>query len=122
MKAAKMLLALAMVFALAVVASAPAAEKADKDDKEVTLKGELACAKCVLKIPGITKCTNAITVKEGDKDVVYLLDDNGGKEKYHKPICTDSKKGSVKGVITEKPTADKPGKIKPAKDGVKYDE
>jgi hypothetical protein len=116
MKAAKMFLALAMVFALAVVTSARADEK--KADKEVTLKGELACAKCVLKVPGISKCTNAITVKDGDKEVVYLLDDNGGKEKYHKPICADTKKGSVTGVVSKK--GDQMW-IKPSKDGVKYE-
>jgi hypothetical protein len=118
MKTAKWVLGLAVVCALAVVVSVRAAEK-EKEEKEVTLKGELACAKCVLKLA--KKCTNAITVKEGDKEVVYFLDDNGAKEPYHKPICTDSKKGSVTGIITEKPKDDKPGKIKPSKDGVKYD-
>ncbi len=114
MKAAKMFLGLAVVFA--VCAWTVAAEKADK---EVTLKGEFACGKCVLKI--CPKCTNAITVKDGDKEVVYLLDDNGNKEKYHKAICTGTKKGSVTGVVTAKPDGDKPGKIKPSEDGVKYD-
>jgi hypothetical protein len=117
MKAAKVLLGVAVVFAVAAVAWAE--EK--KEDKEVTLKGELACAKCVLKLVK-GKCVNAITVKDGDKSVVYLLDDEGGKEKYHKPICTESKKGQVTGVVTEKPKDDQPGKIKPSKDGVKYDD
>ncbi len=112
MKVAKMFLGLAVVFAVCALA------RAEKDEKEVTLKGEFACGKCVLKI--CPKCTNAITVKEGDKEVVYLLDDNGNKESYHKPICTATKKGSVTGVITQKPDGDKPGKIKPSKDGVKY--
>jgi hypothetical protein len=30
------------------------------DAKEVTLEGTMWCAKCGLKVPGITKCTNAI--------------------------------------------------------------
>ncbi len=111
MKAAKMFLGLAVVFAVCALARA--------EDKEVTLKGEFACGKCVLKI--CPKCTNAITVKQDGKEVVYLLDDKGNKEDYHKPICTATKKGSVTGVITQKPDGDKPGKIKPAKDGVKYD-
>jgi hypothetical protein len=110
MKAVKMLLGLAVVLMLVVVARA--------EEKEVTLKGELACAKCVLKtVKG--KCTNAITVKEGDKEVVYLLDDEGGKEKYHKPICMDSKKGSVTGVVSKKGDQ---LYIKPSKDGVKFED
>ncbi len=116
MKAAKMLLGLAVVFVLAVVVSVRAEEKADK---EVTLKGDMCCGKCCLKI--CKKCTNAIKVKDGDKEVVYLLDDDGGKAPYHKEICTEIKKGSVTGVITEKPKDDKPGKIKPSKDGVKFE-
>jgi hypothetical protein len=115
MKAAKMFLGLAVVFAVCALARA---EK-EKADKEVTLKGEFACGKCVLKI--CPKCTNAITVKDGDKEVVYLLDDKGNKEDYHKAICTSTKKGSVTGVITQKPDGDKPGKIKPSENGVKYD-
>jgi hypothetical protein len=118
MKAAKVLLALALILALGLTATIRAEDK-DKDDKVVTLKGTLACAKCVLKADGVTKCTNAITVKDGDKEVVYFLDDKGNKEPYHKPICTDSKKGSVKGVVSKKGDQ---LYIKPEKDGVKYDD
>jgi hypothetical protein len=115
MKAAfKTLLSVAVVLALGLVASAE-----EKKGKAVTLKGELACAKCVLKADGVTKCTNAIKVKEGDKEVVYFLDDKGGKESYHKAICTSSKAGSVTGVVSEK---NGQKYIKPGKDGVKYDE
>jgi hypothetical protein len=120
MKAVRTLLGLAVVLALVAVV------RADKDkDKEVTLKGEFACGKCVLKLDKeVTKgkCINAITVKEDGKEFVYILDDNGGKEKYHKDICTGTKKGSVTGVVTQKPDGDKPGKIKPSKDGVKYED
>jgi hypothetical protein len=121
MKAAKMMLGLAMVFALAVVVSARAEDK--KADKEVTLKGELSCGKCTLGI--CKKCTNALTVKEDGKDVVYLLKDNGNKEKYHKGICppNSTKKATVKGTITKKPDGDKPGEITPAKEeGVKLED
>lgn len=109
MKAAKMLLGVALVLTMAVVV------RAEKDDKVVTLKGTFACAKCVLKVDGIKKCTNAITVKDGDKETIYLLDDEGGKAKYHKAICTDSKKGSVKGTVSKK--GDQMW-IKPVEDGV----
>jgi hypothetical protein len=85
------------------------------DDKEVTLKGTLCCAKCILK--EADKCTNAIKVKEDGKDVVYLLDDKGAKEKYHKEICQSEKEGSVKGTVS---TKDGKKYIKPSKDGVKF--
>jgi hypothetical protein len=110
-----MLLGLAVVFALVAVARAD-------EGKEVTLKGELACGKCVLKLDASLtkgKCLNTITVKDDGKEVVYILDDNGGKEKYHKDICTATKKGSVTGVVSKKGDQ---MYIKPAKDGVKYED
>ena len=94
------------------------AEEDKKKDAKKTLKGELGCAKCVFKVKGITKCTNAIKVKDGDKEVIYILTDKGGKESYHKEICTDSKNGSVTGVVGKK---GKQAIIKPDADGVKFD-
>lgn len=109
MKAAwSMLLGLAVVLVLVVGVRA--------DDKEVTLKGTILCAKCELK--ETDKCTNAIRVKEDNKDVVYYFDDKGGKEKYHKEICQGPKEGSVKGVVSEK---DGKKYVKPSKDGVKFE-
>ena len=55
------------------------------DDKEVTLKGSILCAKCELK--ETPKCANAIKVKEDGKDVVYYFKDKGGAEAYHKDFC-----------------------------------
>src|SRR4051794_11686137 len=103
------LLSLVVVVALALAASA-------EEKKAVTLKGELTCAKCDLKTAA--KCTNAIKVKEGDKEIVYLLDDKGGKEKYHSEICKSTKPGSVTGTVSEK---DGQKYIKPTEDGVKFD-
>jgi hypothetical protein len=112
--AGKLALGLAMVLGLLVMAQA--AE--DKADDVKTLKGIITCGKCGLRTPGLTKCANVIKVKEGDKDVVYWFKDKGGKEPYHKQICTDEKPGSVTGKISEKG-----GKkyITPEKDGVKFD-
>lgn len=124
MKAAfKMLLSVAVVFATVLVVQAEDKDEKKKDDKKpVTLKGELGCAKCVFKVKGCKVCTNAIKVKEGDKEVVYVIDDGGRKAKYHGKICTEGKKGSVTGVVTQKPKDEKPGKIKPTKDGVKFED
>jgi hypothetical protein len=87
-----------------------------EEKKEVTLKGTIVCAKCKLK--ETDKCTTAIQVKEGDKEVTYYLDDKGNKEEYHEKICTGPAKGSVTGVVAEK---DKKKFITPSKGGVKFD-
>ena len=82
-------LAMLGVFMIVVVSAIQA------QDKEVTLKGSITCAKCDLKLE--TKCT---TVIKTDKDVVYF-DDATGK-KYHKDICQAGKAGSVTGKVAEK--------------------
>jgi hypothetical protein len=84
-----LVLALALGFIAAVSAQ----------DKEVTLKGKITCAKCDLK--KTDKCATVIVVKEGDKEVVYYLDEKSGKDN-HKAICTEAKDGSVTGKVTEK--------------------
>jgi hypothetical protein len=92
MKAAfKTLFVLSLALGLVAVALA--------QDKEVTLKGKVTCAKCDLK--KTDKCATVIVVKEGDKEVVYYFDDKSHKDN-HKTICTDPKDGSVVGKVTEK--------------------
>jgi hypothetical protein len=79
--------------------------------KEVTLKGEILCAKCALK--EAKACQNAIKVKEAGKEVTYFFDDKGAKEEYHEEVCGgDKKEGTVKGTVSEK---DGKKYIKPAK-------
>ncbi len=93
--------ALALLVAVAfgfVTAGLRAEEK-----KEVTLKGTILCAKCALKAEGVTKCTNAIKVKEGDKEIVYFFDDKGKAEDYHDEVCGGAEKeGTVTGVVSKK--------------------
>jgi hypothetical protein len=84
------------------------------DDKEVTLKGTITCAKCDLK--EADKCHTVIKVSEDGKDVVYYFDDAGSK-KYHKKICQEAKKGEVTGTVSEKD-----GKKVVKVEKVKYDE
>src|SRR5262245_39122971 len=99
MKAAWALLAVAVVCVL--VAGLNAADQ--KDQKEVTLKGTILCAKCELKEKDVTKCTTAIQVKENGKDVTYYLKDKGNSETYHEDVCGGGKKeGTVTGVVSEK--------------------
>jgi hypothetical protein len=101
--------ALAFVFAGGVQA---------EEKKEVTLNGTILCAKCALKAEGVTKCTTAIRVKEGDKEVVYFFDDKGAKETYHEEVCGGAtKEGSVTGVVSKKDgkLMIKPSKVEYAK-------
>ncbi len=108
----RLLLGLVAVLGLTIAVHS---EEKDKP-KEVTLKGTICCSKCELgETPA---CGNAIKVKEGDKEVVYYFKDKGRSEPYHKEICSGPKKGSVKGVVSEK---DKKKYITPTKDGVKYE-
>ena len=70
-------------------------------DKEVTLKGEIMCAKCELK--EAKKCQTLIRVKEDGKEVTYYFLDRGNKEEHHEAVCGGGKKaGTVTGTVTEK--------------------
>jgi uncharacterized protein DUF6370 len=68
---------------------------------EVTLKGTVTCAKCDLKVEGVTKCATVVVVKEGGKDVIYYFDEKGDKA-HHKEICKAGKAGTVTGEVSEK--------------------
>jgi hypothetical protein len=71
------------------------------EDKEVTLKGTILCAKCALK--EAKKCQTAIVVKEDGKDVVYYFNDKGNKEDYHEEVCGGARRqGSVTGTVAVK--------------------
>src|SRR6516225_12115059 len=70
-------------------------------EKEMTLKGTILCAKCALK--QAKTCTTAIVVKEGEKEVTYYFKDKGNKEDYHEEVCGGARKeGTVTGTVSEK--------------------
>src|SRR5262245_1593838 len=89
MKAAKMLLGLALVFGLVLIA------RADDKAAEKTIKGTITCGKCDLKL--VKACHTVIK----DGDTVYWFDKDSSK-KYHKKICTTPTEGSVTGTVSEK--------------------
>jgi len=64
-----------VLLALVVVLVLSSAARAE--DKQITLKGEILCAKCALN--ETKKCTTAIVVKEEGKNVVYYFNDKGNK-------------------------------------------
>jgi len=92
----RILLGLAVAF-LSVGVAAYAAE-----DKKTTIEGVMVCTKCTLK--ETKTCGHAVKVKDGDKEVVYYLDDKGAKETYHKAICPADSEQKVKvvGKLVEK--------------------
>ncbi len=70
-------------------------------DQEVTLKGQIMCAKCELH--QASKCQTAIVVKQNGKDVTYYFKDKGAREEYHEAVCGGGRQdGSVTGVVSEK--------------------
>lgn len=92
------LLALAMGVSLLCFGFAAIAE--DKKAETKKLEGTLTCTKCALK--ETSKCGHALKVKEGDKEVIYYLDDKGGAEKYHGDVCQEDKPAKVEGKVVEK--------------------
>ncbi|SRR6266849_7005106 len=106
------LTSLALAFVVAVTLCVQAAEK---EDKEVTLKGTITCAKCDLKVE--KECATVIQVKDGDKTITYFFDADTSKATM-KEICKEAKKGSVKGTVSEK---DGKKTITVTKDSVKFD-
>jgi len=70
-------------------------------EKEVTIKGEMTCAVCGLKMKGLDMCTAVIVEKKDGKDIVYFFDAESQK-KYHHEFCAKAKGGSVIGIVSEK--------------------
>jgi hypothetical protein len=66
---------------------------------EVTLKGTMMCAKCVLKEPG--NCQNVLKVGAGAKEVKYYMAKNAVAEDHHEEICGRTAKATVKGTVSE---------------------
>ena len=85
-------------------AKAEKAAKAEKSEKtakgsEVTLNGEMMCAKCELKES--EKCQNVLKVTEGGKETKYYLVHNDLAKKNHKMVCSSTHKATVTGTVAE---------------------
>ena len=90
--------AFSMFVGLTVLAAFAFCVRAE-EGKEVTLKGEVTCAKCDLK--KADSCQTVIKVEKDGKDVIYWFEKPDHK-KFHKQVCTEAKKATVKGTVTEK--------------------
>lgn len=96
---------------LLMLAKATAAAEKDK-----TIIGEGACAKCILK--ETKECQQTITVEEGGKPVVYYLTQNHVAQEFGNQVCVAKKKIKATGIA--KTVGDKhvltPTKIELAKE------
>jgi hypothetical protein len=89
MRAVTLLFGLVAVFLLGGVS-------AGEQDMEVTINGQITCAKCDL---GRAKeCATIIIEKQHDKERIYYFDQEAHK-KYHDSICMSSKYGTVVGTV-----------------------
>lgn len=67
-------------------------------DKQVTLKGNITCARCELN--KAKACATVIVVKEDGKEVIYYFD-SAAHKKYHGEICKAGKEGEVTGTVSK---------------------
>ena len=90
----KLLVAAALVAALGLASAALAAD--------VTLSGNIACAKCTLKKADATACQDVLVVK-GEKGATteYYIVKNAVFEKFGH-TCTGEKAATVTGTVSEK--------------------
>lgn len=68
-------------------------------DETVTLDGNIVCAKCTLKVPGVEKCQTVLLVKtEGGEETQYWLAKNSVADAFGE-VCEEVKPTRVTGTI-----------------------
>jgi len=96
MKRLKLLLLLLLGLAFAGAAFTALAD----DDKQVTITGNMVCAKCTLHLAD--KCQNVVQVMDGTNTVNYFIAKGGDGMKMHDDICHgDSKKVTATGTVED---------------------
>jgi hypothetical protein len=85
---------------LALVLCFGALAVAGDEAKTVTLSGNVACAKCTLKLEGAKEC-NDVLVVTGDKGGQYWLVKNAVLEKFGHN-CEGQKPVTITGTVTKK--------------------
>ena len=67
---------------------------------EVTLKGDMTCAKCGLH--EASKCQNVLKVKDAaGKEVKYYLAKNSVSDDHHEKVCSGSSPATVTGKVSD---------------------
>jgi hypothetical protein len=85
---------LVTLFILAGLVSTPAF--AESAGKEITLKGNAQCTKCILKEG--TECQSALIVEKEGKKTTYYLRKNDVEAKLHPDVCKEAKAATVTAV------------------------
>ena len=85
---------LAGMIGLFILALAIPAFAEDKD-KEITITGDAKCGKCALK--ETDKCQNVIQVEKDGKKSTYYFVKNEVSDKFHKNVCSETKKATATG-------------------------
>lgn len=68
---------------------------AEDKDKEITITGDAKCGKCALK--ETDKCQNVIQVEKDGKKSTYYFVKNDVSDKFHKNVCSETKKARATG-------------------------
>lgn len=70
------------------------------NSSEVTLNGEMVCAKCKLHLT--STCQNVLQVSENGQTVNYFLAQNQTSKNFHNNICmNDGEQATVTGTVQE---------------------
>jgi hypothetical protein len=88
-----------MTVASCVAAMFLAAVAARSFAAEVTVTGDAACGKCVLK--ETKECQIVLKAKEGEKTVTYYFVDNDVSKKFHDSVSKEAKKATATGTVKE---------------------
>jgi len=72
---------------------------ADKEAKEITIKGEGKCGKCALK--ETASCQNVISVEKGKNKGTYYLAQNQVSKDFHDTVCKETKQVKATGTVKE---------------------
>lgn len=89
---------LVVASALLITAGTSAQDK-KKEEKQVTLKGKIACNKC--ELGKSDQCETVIVVKDDKKKDVVFFFDAASHKKFHDDICASAKNGTVEGVVKD---------------------
>ena len=89
---AKLGLSLALVVGLVAIATA---------GDEVTVTGNIMCAKCTLKKADAKECQDVLVVKDGSKTAEYYVEKNEVAKAFGH-TCKGEKAAVVTGKVTEK--------------------
>ena len=68
---------------------------AEANGKVITINGEAKCAKCALHES--QKCQSVIQVEKDGKNTTYYLVKNEASDKFHKNVCSETKKATATG-------------------------